>query len=90
MAQEKAEATTASTALTGIDPSQISQVEARSAAGADMASGKKLVDEEVVWYEGPMDEPLDEDGNPYFDPYDPEQADRVVAKWAEEHTGSVE
>lgn len=56
----------------------------------DGGVGKEVGGEEVVWYEGPVSEPLDDDGNPYFDPYDPEQADRVVAKWAEEHTGFMD
>ncbi len=52
--------------------------------------GEMSVGEEGVWCEGPVSEPVDEDGNPYFDPYDPEQADRVVAKWAEEHIGFMD
>lgn len=65
-------------------------MQAGDGSGADEALGKKVGGEEVVWYEGPMSEPLDEEGIPYLDPYDPEQADRVVAKWAEEHTGFMD
>ncbi len=37
-----------------------------------------------------MSEPVDEEGKPYFDPYDREEADRVVVRWAEEHTGFMD
>lgn len=77
-------------AESGVEYAQTSLLQAGRGAGADEAVGQKLVDEEGVWCEGSVSEPLDEDGTPCLDPYDPEKADRVVAKWAEEHTGLMD
>lgn len=46
--------------------------------------------EEPTWNDAPIDEPLDEDGNPYFGPSDPETMKRVAVKYAETHKGMMD
>lgn len=57
-------------------------------AGNDL--GRRIADDDVEWYEGPITEPVDEDGNPYLDPYDPEEMARVIVKYAMDHPGPIE
>ena len=41
---------------------------------------EKSEDEDLNWDDSKWDMPLDEDGNPYFDPYDPERIRKIVVK----------
>ena len=52
--------------------------------------GKKGEDDEAIWDDSDYEEPLDEDGNPYFDPYDPEAMTRAFIRYAEEHKGPMD
>ena len=40
---------------------------------------------DIVWGDYSMDEPLDEDGTPFFDPHDSEALTRVLTKYAKSH-----
>jgi len=73
-----------------LDSCEYSQTSQVDGFGANQVVGKKVVGEVGVWCEGAMSEPVDEEGKPYFDPYDREEADRVVVRWAEEHSGFMD
>lgn len=59
-----------------------------NSAGDDL--GRRKLDDDVEWYEGPITEPVDEDGNPYLDPHDPEEMKRVIIKYALDNPGPIE
>ncbi|KAL6716947.1 hypothetical protein ACLMJK_004860 [Lecanora helva] len=51
---------------------------------------KHQEESDLVWGDLSWDEPLDEDGNPYFDPIDPAQFDRIYLHNAQNLEGPIE
>lgn len=72
------------------DSSQIDVNEASKQTESNDKRPENDVDDDAFWDESNWKEPLDEDGNPYFDPYDSDQFTRVAIKYAEEHKGLID
>lgn len=90
MIKEEAEAVTVPKNSSGERQPENSRVEDSGGDGAGYDSGRTNTDDDVEWYEGPITEPVDEDGNPYLDPYDPEEMKRVIIKYALDNPGPIE
>jgi len=70
--------------------SEASQPQVEKASDNSGGNLKQPSEDEVVWDDSNWEEPLDEDGKPYFDPVDDEHFNRVAIKYAEEHKGPIE